>query len=109
MVHKIARRIWCVPAWVWLLFAAVSALSIPVEYLKAARPEPPEYFQIHEDPFLRQVFLQLREGFLRIHEDALRHLVASSVNAGIFLGLAVARWAGGRVRPESAPPAADLT
>jgi hypothetical protein len=109
MIRKIAARIWWVPAWVWLLFAVGGASAIPANYLKAARPEPPEYSQFREDPLRQEFFLQLREGFLRIREDALRQLVASSVNAGIFLGLAVARWAGGRVRPEPAPPAPDLT
>jgi hypothetical protein len=93
MIRKIAERIWWVPAWVWLLFAAVSALAIPREYRKAARPEPPEYF-LRGNPSQQEFLLQLREGFLQDREDALWQLFASSVTAGIFLGLAVARWSG---------------
>src|SRR5262249_41745554 len=105
MIQKIAGRIWWVPARVWLLFAVLWASAIPAEYRTVARREPPEFFQLRDDA-LRQ---ELQQGFFLVRDDALWQLVASSVSAGIALGLAAACWSGGRVRPEPTQVAPDVT
>jgi hypothetical protein len=87
MIRKLARRIWWVPAWAWLLASAILASAIPNDYGRATFTDRPEFASFREE-FVRQVIWQ-------------------SIATGIAFGLAIARWSSGLVQRESGPSHTD--